>query len=87
MATNRIETIKQMLTAALQPEQLEVLDDSADHIGHAGAEGGMGHYTVQIISSQFEGKSMVQRHQMVYAALGDMLKTDIHALRILAKTP
>lgn len=84
---NRLEIIKQKLTEAFQPEQIEVIDDSAEHVGHVGAAGGMGHYTVQIIAKAFEGKTMVQRHQMVYQALGEMMKTDIHALRIQASPP
>lgn len=82
MSESRIERIKQLINESLQPTTLEVIDDSAAHVGHAGAQTGMGHYTVSIASSQFDGKSMVAKHQLIYAALGDMMKTDIHALRI-----
>jgi BolA family transcriptional regulator, general stress-responsive regulator len=79
--------IKTLLTTELSPEKLELIDDSAAHAGHAGARSGGGHYYVTIVSSAFEGKSMVQRHQMVYLALGDMMKQQIHALGINALTP
>jgi len=79
-------TIKQKLQEALQPELIEIIDHSAAHAGHAGNTGG-GHYNVTIVSQQFEGKSLVQRHQLVYRALGDMMKQEIHALGINALTP
>ncbi|NOQ35387.1 MAG: BolA/IbaG family iron-sulfur metabolism protein [Methylococcaceae bacterium] len=81
------ESIKQKLNAALSPELLEVLDNSAAHAGHAGAKSGGGHYHVTLVSNAFEGKSLVQRHQLIYQALGDMMKQDIHALGINALTP
>lgn len=87
MTTERIDVIKAALQAKLAPEQLEVLDDSAQHVGHPGAATGMGHFTVQIIAEAFIGKSTIERHRMVYDALGDLMKTDIHALRIFAKPP
>ena len=80
------QLIKQLLTEALEPQTLEIVDNSAAHAGHAGNRGG-GHYHVTIISPQFEGKSMVQRHQMIYKALGDLMKQQIHALGINALTP
>lgn len=79
-------TIKQKLQEALQPELIELIDHSAAHAGHAGNTGG-GYYNVTIVSQQFEGKSLVQRHQLVYRALGDMMKQEIHALGINALTP
>lgn len=80
------QIIRQTLEAALKPEVLEIIDHSAAHAGHAGNRGG-GHYNVTIVSSEFEGKSMVQRHQLIYQALGDMMKQEIHALGINALTP
>ncbi len=80
------DTIRQKLELALEPESIEIIDHSAAHAGHAGNTGG-GHYNVTIVSQQFEGKSLVQRHQLVYRALGDMMKEDIHALGINALTP
>jgi len=80
------DTIRQTLEKALKPETIEIIDHSAAHAGHAGNTGG-GHYNVTIVSQQFEGKSLVQRHQLVYQALGDMMKEEIHALGINALTP
>ncbi|MEY4717533.1 MAG: hypothetical protein RL563_151 [Pseudomonadota bacterium] len=81
------QIIRQTLEAALKPELLEIIDHSAAHAGHAGNRSGGGHYNVTIISNEFEGKSLVQRHQLIYKALGDMMKQEIHALGINALTP
>lgn len=81
------ETIRRLLNEAFNPQSLEILDNSAAHAGHAGARGGGGHYHVTIVSDAFTGKSMVQRHQLIYKALGDMMKQEIHALGINALTP
>lgn len=80
--SQRLERMQQMIQDALKPEQLEVIDDSHKHIGHAGAKEGKGHFTVVIKSEALEGKRMLQQHRMVYEALGDMMETDIHALAI-----
>ncbi len=80
------DTIRQKLDEAFKPELIEIIDHSAAHAGHAGNKGG-GHYHVTLVSAQFEGKSLVQRHQLVYQALGDMMKDEIHALGINALTP
>ncbi len=81
------EQIKQSLNDAFKPELLEIIDNSAAHAGHAGAKSGGGHYHVTIIAEAFEGKSLVQRHQLIYKALGDMMKQQIHALGINALSP
>jgi BolA protein len=81
------QIIRQTLEAALKPEVLEIIDHSAAHAGHAGNRSGGGHYNVTIVSNEFEGKSLVQRHQLIYKALGDMMKQEIHALGINALTP
>jgi BolA protein len=81
------EQIKKLLNEALKPEQIEIIDDSAAHAGHSGAQSGGGHYYVTIVADAFEGKSLVQRHQLIYKALGDMMKQQIHALGINALTP
>ena len=81
------QLIKQLLTDQLNPESLEILDNSAAHAGHAGARSGGGHYHVTIVADIFEGKSLVQRHQLVYKALGDLMKQQIHALGIIATSP
>lgn len=71
---------------ALQPLQLELVDESHLHAGHAAAGGG-GHYRLKIVSGQFVGKSTVARHRMIYSALGEMMRHDIHALNITACEP
>ena len=83
----RVERIRALLTEALAPQSLDVADDSHKHAGHAGARGGQGHFGVDIVSSAFAGKLPLARHRLVYAALGDMMQTDIHALAIRARTP
>ena len=82
----RIERIRQAL-AALQPVTLEVVDDSHKHAGHEGARDGRGHVTVRIVSPVFAGKAPLARHRAIYAALGEMMQTDSHALAIEAKAP
>jgi len=83
----RLARMRELLTAAFAPRSLEVIDDSHKHIGHAGARGGQGHFSVDIVSDAFAGMGAVARHRAVYAALGAMLQTDIHALAIRARTP
>lgn len=78
----RIQTIHALLTKALSPIALEINDESHLHVGHPGAKTGMGHFSVRIASTALNGLSRVKQHQMIYQALGDLLKTDIHALRI-----
>jgi len=70
----------------LHPTILTIHDESHLHVGHNGAKGG-GHFSIQITSQAFEGKTPVQRHQMIYEALGDLIKTEIHAISITAKAP
>lgn len=82
-----VDLIKSLLTESLAPEQIEIADNSQAHAGHAGAQSGGGHYHVRIVSSAFEGKSLVQRHQLIYKSLGDLMKHEIHALGIDAFTP
>jgi len=86
-ANARIETIRTRLAAALAPSALDVDDESHRHVGHAGARDGRGHFRVRIVSAAFEGQSPIARHRAVYAALGDLMQTDIHALAIEARTP
>ncbi|KAF3978433.1 MAG: BolA family transcriptional regulator [Methylococcales symbiont of Iophon sp. n. MRB-2018] len=80
------DLIKQQLTTALKPDSIELIDDSAAHAGHTGAKGG-GHYNVTIVAQIFDGKSLLQRHQLIYQALSGLMKKDIHALGINALTP
>lgn len=83
----RIKIIQENLAAAFSPERLEVVDESHKHAGHEGARSGKGHFDVTIVSADFENKSLLERHRMVYAALGDFMESDIHALAIKANTP
>jgi BolA protein len=73
--------------AGLEPDLLEIYDESAEHAGHAGAKDGGGHYQVLIVSRRFQGQSRVARHRMVYEALGAMMQQQIHAVAITALTP
>ena len=86
MSAERIERIRAALQA-LQPLSLEIRDDSHRHAGHEGARDGRGHFAVDIVSEAFAGLAPLARHRRVYAALGGMMQTDIHALQVRARTP
>lgn len=86
-AVDRVSMIREKLSAAFQPAQLDIEDESHLHAGHAGARDGGGHFVVHIVSTAFEGKTPIARHRMVYDALGGAMKSEIHALSIKAKTP
>ena len=79
--------MRSRLSEHLKTDQVDVIDDSHLHAGHAGARDGHGHYRVRIIAEAFDGLRPIQRHQLVYRSLGDMMQTDIHALSITALTP
>jgi BolA protein len=81
----RIERMRVLLEAAFAPTLLEIADDSHKHAGHSGGAQGHGHFSVHIVSAAFAGLSPVARHRAVYAALGEMMQTDIHALAIRAE--
>ncbi len=82
------EQIRKRLSEALHPEVIEVQDNSQAHAGHTDVQqSGGGHYHVCIVARDFAGKTQVQRHQLVYRALGEMMKNQIHALGIDAFTP
>lgn len=86
--TDRVSQIEQRLRAALAPLRLEIVDESAQHAGHAGArESGGGHFAVTIVSPAFAGQSLLARHRLVYDALGEVLRREIHALSIRALSP
>ena len=87
MSQNRLQMIRQELETQFAPTELLVKDQSHLHAGHAGAKDGKGHFDLTIVSAKFSGNNRVQRHQMIYHALRDLLLTDIHALRIKAFTP
>ena len=80
------ELIRERL-AALEPESMEIADESALHAGHEGAKGGGGHYHLSIVSSRFKGLNSVARHRVIYQALGDLMGKRIHALSITALSP
>ncbi|RMD69743.1 MAG: BolA family transcriptional regulator [Gammaproteobacteria bacterium] len=84
--SERVEMIKKRLTEALAPTFLAIEDESHKHAGHASAQGG-GHFNVFIVSPAFEGKTLIQRHRMIYEALGEAMKEEIHALSIKALSP
>lgn len=84
--SDRISLIEQRLRERIAAERVEVLDDSAQHAGHAGAKGG-GHFSITVVSPKFSGLNAVQRHRLVYDALDELMRTDIHALSIRALTP
>lgn len=85
MNTQRTEAIRQRIDAQLAPTHLQVVDEGHLHIGHAGE--GQGHFRVRISSAAFAGKTPIQRHRMVYDAVGDLMGDGIHALAIEASLP
>lgn len=87
MSENRVAQIEALLREAFSPEHLLVKDQSHLHAGHAGAQDGRGHFDVTIVSEAFAGKRPLARHRLVYDALGSLMETDIHALRITASSP
>jgi len=78
--------IERRLRAALDPIELQLQDDSAQHAGHAGAREG-GHYSVSIVSASFTGLNKVARHRLVYHSLGELMQQGIHALAVQARAP
>ncbi|HAS51376.1 MAG TPA: BolA family transcriptional regulator [Gammaproteobacteria bacterium] len=85
--SDRTALIEERLRSELTPVALEIIDDSPAHAGHAGAKDG-GHFTVRIVSAAFTGKTLIQRHRLIHAALADLMHREIHALSISkAKTP
>ena len=79
------ETIRERL-AALDPQSVDLLDESGNHAGHAGAKAGGSHFRLTIVSPRFSGKDQITRHRMVYEVLGPLMQRDIHALAIQALT-
>jgi BolA family transcriptional regulator, general stress-responsive regulator len=78
--------VKVKLTEAMSPSFINIIDESHLHIGHEGAKGGGKHLNLEIISEEFTDKSAIERHRMIYVALGEIMGTDIHALSINAQT-
>ncbi len=85
--SRRTTRIEQLLTAALAPLHLEVIDDSAKHAGHAGARDGAGHFRVRVLSEKFRGLPVLARHRLVYEALRPLIPHEIHAVGIEADAP
>ena len=83
---DRASQIEAVLRQALAPRHLEVTDESALHAGHAGAGAG-GHFRAVIVSDRFRDHDLVARQRMVYAALGTVMKNEIHALALRTLTP
>ncbi|MEO8849775.1 MAG: BolA family protein [Casimicrobiaceae bacterium] len=73
--------------APLQPAHLELYDDSADHVGHAGAAAGGGHFSLLIVSEQFAGLGRLARHRAVMDRVGDLIPHPLHALAVKAYAP
>lgn len=87
MSTMGVIDLMRERLAALEPTALTVIDDSTLHAGHAGARSGGGHYRLTIVSSRFSNCSTMQKHRLVYDALGSLMKREIHALSINALPP
>jgi BolA protein len=83
----RVERIRAALTAAFAPQRLVIEDDSHRHRGHAGAAGGGGHFSVEIVSEKFAGMPPLARHRQVHAALAELMQAEIHALSLRARAP
>jgi len=81
-----VSLIEQRL-GALAPELIQIYDESSEHVGHAGAAAGGGHYQLILVSRRFEGQARVARHRLIYDALGDLMQRQVHALAITALTP
>ncbi|MEM7612814.1 MAG: BolA family protein [Pseudomonadota bacterium] len=84
MTSERVDMIRSRLEREFSPVELRVKDQSHLHAGHAGAKDGLGHFDVFIVSDAFNGLSRIQCHQRIYAAMGTLMQTDIHALSIRA---
>ncbi|HMA30197.1 MAG TPA: BolA family protein [Casimicrobiaceae bacterium] len=83
---NLAATIEERL-ASLDPTELDIRDDSAQHVGHAGAASGAGHFSVTIVSKRFQGLSRIARHRAVLDCVGDLIPHPVHALAIRAYAP
>jgi BolA protein len=86
MSSTRVEQLRLALERELMPLSLEIIDDSAKHAGHAGAREG-GHFRVVLVADTFRGRSQLERHRLVYAAVAPLMVQGVHALSIIARTP
>lgn len=85
--SERVERIRMRLVEQLTPFELVVEDESHRHVGHAGARDGRGHFRVRMVAAAFSGQPLLARHRCVYAALGELMQTDIHALALDLRAP
>ena len=83
----RAQRLRELLETHFAPTELIIEDESHLHAGHVGAAGGQSHFRIRIVAEAFRGVPAVGRHRLVYAAVDDLLKTDIHALAIEALPP
>lgn len=81
-----IGQLRAALESALAPATIEIIDDSARHAGHAGARSG-GHFRVTLVAEAFRGRSALERHRLVYAAVAPLMQGKVHALNIIARAP
>jgi len=86
MTASKVAEIRSALERELAPTALEIIDDSAQHAGHAGAREG-GHFRVVLVASAFAGRSQLERHRLVYAAVAPLMGQGVHALSIVARAP
>ena len=84
---NRIEWLEERLREAFDPRHLELVDESAQHVGHAGAASGGGHFRVLLVSERFRNQNQISRQRAVYSILGDAMGSTIHALALRTLTP
>ena len=82
----RKQIIEQRLNQALSPTLLDIIDESHKHVGHEGAKTGASHFAVVIVSEQFAGLSLIEKHRLVYEAVGDLIPKEVHALKIKASS-
>jgi BolA family transcriptional regulator, general stress-responsive regulator len=87
VSKERLQRIRERLESALRPTYCEVIDESHLHRGHAGARDGRGHFRVKIASPDFAGHTRLESHRLVYAAVGDLMISDIHALAVELRDP
>ncbi len=87
MNNQHLETIRIKLIATFSPLECHLENESALHVGHAGASSGGGHYRLRIVSTAFEGQNRLNRHRLVYDCLAEMMHGEIHALAINALSP
>ncbi len=81
-SAERMAVMRERLSAAFSPEKLQIIDDSDQHRGHVGSQGGAGHYTVVLSGQHFTNKSRVEAHREIYALFDDLIPDEVHALQI-----